>query len=104
MKKLYKAGFGEHWHYVAGNDITEAITIVKAIDRTMEYLPCVAEEVIEETGHMVGCLHPDEVAEETEAPIVEVVEVKPSICKKCGESFDNKGEFLAHTRKCGKEV
>jgi hypothetical protein len=125
MKKLYKAGFGEHWHFVAADDVPEAITKVRVIDQSFTYLPAVAEEVKEETGFIIGCLHPDELTEDEpkveeyesvietveEVEDVEAVEVteEPAkvivgTCKKCGSEFENKGEFLAHARKCGKEV
>lgn len=55
MKKLFKAGFGEHWHYVAGDDMSDAIRKVKEIDHAMSYLPAVATEVVEETGYKVFC-------------------------------------------------
>lgn len=55
----------------------------------VEEIPFTDETVLEEV---------EEAKEEVEE------EVKLSKCKKCGMEFENKGEFLAHSRKCKGDV
>ena len=76
--KLYRAGFGEHWHYVGANDNIEAITKVKTLDTCFTYLPVTATEVVEEFGNEIVVNEPvpefiqelrEEVIEEVEKPV-----------------------------------
>ena len=51
--KLYRAGFGEHWHYVGANCDVEAIVRVKTLDTCFTYLPVTATEIVEEFGNEI---------------------------------------------------
>ena len=91
--KLYRAGFGEHWHYVGSNTDIEAIVKVKTLDTCFTYLPVTATEIVEEFGNEIVVNVPatelpvpefiPELREEATVEATEVVEeVKPITAKK----------------------
>lgn len=92
--KLFRAGFGEHWHYLGADSETEAIKKVKNLDTCFEYLPVIAKEVIEEFGLEINVYSKDTIiASGNEYPFVKG-------CVVCGKEFYSQEAFLKHKTEC----
>lgn len=115
MMKLWQGGFGDFKTYTVAEDLGQALENIRN-KLNMNALPVVAELVDNIEGYTIQAIKEslpfEEVKEEVELTQEEIASAEQNEedepnglikCKKCGLEFENKGKFLAHTRKCGKE-